>query len=468
MPSWKKVIVSGSDASFNSLYVLGGAISDGGFTGSLFGTASQAISASYAQTASVALSASYVPSLQQVVNNGNGIANFGGNGTASIQSTNFTSNRTLYLNDDNYPTIRIVDNLNASNNLQIDIDTLSLDDVSYNWSDIVSSTSSYAISASYALSASYAQTASYALAIPDQGFQYSTPTPLTTWTIIHNLDTLTPLVNVYDSSYYQIIPSQIIAIDANTVEIQFTVPRAGSAIVSKGSGISSMTAVSASFATTASYSISASYAENVRTVCYTAATSSATWTIPHNFGCKYVMVNVYNSSDDAIIPNRINLTDSNTTTIYFTVPTAGTALLIPANCCGTPTTTTTSTTTTTTTAAPTTTTSTTTSTTTTITPTTTTTSTTTSTTTAAYYTYTIYSSTGYSNAGDACTNQPIDTPSTVYAASNLIGSITSFYTDNTLTTPFVGGDQWWAFDDGLSVYRAQISNGGALSSNASC
>ena len=114
-----------------------------------------AVSASYAQTASVALSASYVPSLQQVVNNGNGIANFGGNGTASIQSTNFTSNRTLYLNDDNYPTIRIVDNLNASNNLQIDIDTLSLDGVSYNWSDIVSSTSSFAISASYALTASY-------------------------------------------------------------------------------------------------------------------------------------------------------------------------------------------------------------------------------------------------------------------------------------------------------------------------
>jgi hypothetical protein len=75
--------------------------------------------------------------LQQVVNAGNGISNFGGIGNASIQSTNFTNNRTLYLNDSAFPTIRIVDNLNASNNLQIDLDTLTIDGVSYNWSTIV-------------------------------------------------------------------------------------------------------------------------------------------------------------------------------------------------------------------------------------------------------------------------------------------------------------------------------------------
>jgi hypothetical protein len=78
-----------------------------------------------------------IPTLQDVVNAGNGISNFGGIGNASIQSTNFTNNRTLYLNDNAYPTIRIVDNLNASNNLQIDLDTLTLDGVSYNWSSIV-------------------------------------------------------------------------------------------------------------------------------------------------------------------------------------------------------------------------------------------------------------------------------------------------------------------------------------------
>ena len=77
------------------------------------------------------------PDLQQVVNAGNGITNFGGTGNASIQSTNFTNNRTLILNDNAYPTIRLVDNLNAANYLQIDIDTLNIDGVSYNWSSIV-------------------------------------------------------------------------------------------------------------------------------------------------------------------------------------------------------------------------------------------------------------------------------------------------------------------------------------------
>jgi hypothetical protein len=100
------------------------------------GSADRAISASYALTASYA-STSDIPSLQQVVNIGNSLVNFGGLGTASLLSVNFVNNRSLYLNNDAYPTIRLVDNNNASNNLQIDIDTISLDGTSYNWSDIV-------------------------------------------------------------------------------------------------------------------------------------------------------------------------------------------------------------------------------------------------------------------------------------------------------------------------------------------
>jgi hypothetical protein len=76
--------------------------------------------------------------LQDVVNNGNGISNYGGLGTADIQSTNFSNNRTLYLNNNSYPTIRLVDNGNASHNLTIDLDTLNLNGTSYNWSSIVS------------------------------------------------------------------------------------------------------------------------------------------------------------------------------------------------------------------------------------------------------------------------------------------------------------------------------------------
>ena len=51
MPNWRKLIVSGSDASLNSLNVTQNVTAQS-FTGSLFGTASFAISASYALTAS--------------------------------------------------------------------------------------------------------------------------------------------------------------------------------------------------------------------------------------------------------------------------------------------------------------------------------------------------------------------------------------------------------------------------------
>ena len=53
MPSWKKVIVSGSDASLNSINVATNVVAQS-FTGSLFGTASFAVSASQAQNSTTA------------------------------------------------------------------------------------------------------------------------------------------------------------------------------------------------------------------------------------------------------------------------------------------------------------------------------------------------------------------------------------------------------------------------------
>ena len=53
MPNWRKVLVSGSDASLNTIIVANG------ITGSLFGSASYAISASYAVSSSNTISASY-------------------------------------------------------------------------------------------------------------------------------------------------------------------------------------------------------------------------------------------------------------------------------------------------------------------------------------------------------------------------------------------------------------------------
>jgi len=99
-----------------------------------------------------------------------------------------------------------------------------------------------------------------------------------------------------------------------------------------------------------------------------------------------------------------------------------------------------------------------------------TTSTTTTTTTAGFYTYRLYGF-GYGSAFDACSNQPIDSFSDVYAAESTLATVTRFYSDSSLITPVVGGSQWYAFTAGgtsTPVYRAIVDNGGFLSSSGSC
>ena len=107
--------------------------------------------------------------------------------------------------------------------------------------------------ASQAVSSSYAATASFAFSIPDQGFQFTQAIGTSSWTVNHNLNTFTPLVDVYDSSYNQLIPAGVSSISSNTTQITFSTEQAGYAIISKGSGVSSTNAITASYALTASF-----------------------------------------------------------------------------------------------------------------------------------------------------------------------------------------------------------------------
>ena len=233
MPNWKKVTVSGSAANLLSLnvdtFVSASIISANQFTGSMYGTASQAISSSYALTSS-------------------------------------------YFNG-------------------------------------------------LVVSASYAATASFANSFPDQGFQFTQPTGSSTWTVNHNLNTSTPLVDIYDSTYNQLIPASVSSISANTTQITFSTAQAGYAIISKGSGISSQIAVSASFATTASYASSVG-------VNFEQITPSNTWTIVHNLNNKHPLVQIYDLSDATIIPQSIIGTNTSTVTVTFSTAINGYARVI--------------------------------------------------------------------------------------------------------------------------------------------
>jgi hypothetical protein len=175
--------------------------------------------------------------------------------------------------------------------------------------------------ASQAVSSSYATTASFAYAFPDQGFQFTQATGSSTWTVNHNLNTSTPLVDIYDYTYNQLIPASISSISANTTQITFSTAQAGYAIISKGSGISSEVAISASFAITASYAASVG-------VNFEQVSPSDAWTIVHNLNNKYPLVQVYNSSDATIIPQSIVGTSTSTVTVTFSTAISGYARII--------------------------------------------------------------------------------------------------------------------------------------------
>lgn len=59
-------------------------------------------------------------------------------------------------------------------------------------------------------------------------------TDSSTWVVNHNLDTDTPLVQVYDADDYQIIPQTLRITDTNTVTITFPTAESGHVVVGKG------------------------------------------------------------------------------------------------------------------------------------------------------------------------------------------------------------------------------------------
>jgi hypothetical protein len=308
MPSWKKVVASGSDASFSSVSVdtyVSASSFKGSFTGSLEGTASQAISSSYALTASYAL-------------NG-GAAGFPFSGSAQITgslgvtgsfSVNGNTGQTVFASDAD--TLVISGSLIITGSASI---TGSLK-VSGSITGSLFGTASWAqnaVSASQSVSSSYALTASYALFaangggggvsaiyILDEGVVQGTASyfdftgagvtatvnagtasinipgggggsntnsqnailnqtsPALTWSFSHNLSTLYPVFTIYDNEDNVIIPQKIHAETTSSAFIYFSSARTGTAVASKGGDI-----VSASFSATASlayFAISASQA----------------------------------------------------------------------------------------------------------------------------------------------------------------------------------------------------------------
>ena len=184
--------------------------------------------------------------------------------------------------------------------------------------------SSQATSASFAVTASFsntstsasfatnALTASYALFAANGGggggggatVTHTQLTASTTWSFGHNLNTLTPLLQVYDLNYEQIIPNEIVSINAFTSEIRFDYTQAGYAVASSGGGLT----------------VTGSTPRLTQTV------AATTWSFAHNLGTQYPGFEVFDQNDYVIIPAGIYAIDENNAEIYFATPSTGVAI----------------------------------------------------------------------------------------------------------------------------------------------
>ena len=154
--------------------------------------------------------------------------------------------------------------------------------------------------------ASQALTSSYAL---NAGLGYNTTqftqtTPTASWIIPHTLRTQSPMVQVYDSSYNQIIPNAIIGVDNGTVKVEFLVPTSGYAMLSNGGG----------FSPTGSQAFLSQSA------------AAVTWSFDHNLNTKYPVFQIYGDNDEVLIPAGIKALSPSGSEIYFASPTTGVAV----------------------------------------------------------------------------------------------------------------------------------------------
>ena len=124
---------------------------------------------------------------------------------------------------------------------------------------------------------------------------YPQTTNAVTWSIDHSINSRTPVVEIYDENYNVIIPTGIYNPGAFQTLVYFDVAQRGYAIISTGGGLT---------------------VDGANAI-LNQSSASSTWTFNHNLGTKYPVFNIFDSNDDVIIPQRINVVDENTAIIYF-------------------------------------------------------------------------------------------------------------------------------------------------------
>jgi hypothetical protein len=225
-------------------------------------------------------------------------ASFQTNGTVDLKSQALTLSgsysKGLYISFDNATRIASFDlaqSISQSANLTFNSVTASF---TGSITGSMLGTSSFALTASYALNAGLGYNTS----------QFTQPTPASSWTVVHNLRTQSPMVQVYDLNYNVVIPNAIVGVDNNTLRIDFISPTTGYAMVSNGGGLQ----VTGS------------------TAFLSQSIAAVTWSFAHNLNTKYPVVQVYDDSDNVLIPATIRALSISGSEITFATPQKGYAV----------------------------------------------------------------------------------------------------------------------------------------------
>ena len=129
-------------------------------------------------------------------------------------------------------------------------------------------------------------------------------------TIYHGFNSRNIIVSVYDFNYDQVIPARIRLTDDDNVTVQFAEVTSGHIVIAKGGHIVSGTQEVSEIAT---------FADTFTVV--------TTYTGSHNFGTNNVIVSVYDDSNYQIIPQAVQILDTNRVGIQFSFPKTGTVVI---------------------------------------------------------------------------------------------------------------------------------------------
>lgn len=132
-------------------------------------------------------------------------------------------------------------------------------------------------------------------------YTHTQGTPAITWTVNHNMETTTPLIQVYDVNGSQIIPDEIIAVDSNTHTVTVGEAIAGRVVVMYGNIVGGDKPAVA-------------YEQNF-------TSSSTTWVVPHSLGYEPI-TRVFIGTRE-VQPLSIVHDTLNQTTITFSTPQVG-------------------------------------------------------------------------------------------------------------------------------------------------